>query len=282
MEIKKVFQNEIFWTLKRWWDMGQQANKRLVEMLGPELGSSFAKSNIGAGFYSWTVPQNDNWTPMTQCTADDLVLVQAQWEQLKDEVRTRLAKTPDLAEHIIEIPNEDYIFYQKNADGSVRLLITGWGFRNFKRVVITPPVTEAKPQGCPVTVGFTIDGQPVPQRPFAIVATKKNNERITGDDGLCQLGNIDPGSTVTLIDGPTHKVFTLTANPGQDTFLFDVTEPQEEEKATDDVILIEEPKQRNRIWEILLALLLIATLTALGFVFHEVIGELTNTINSAH
>ena len=107
MKIKEVALNEIHWTIDQW-NRGDQANDRLSEKLG-SLSRYFAKGNVGAETFTWSFDAPLKWTPLNKASEPEAVMARQRWEELKNEVKAKLADTPDLAEHILEIPNEDYI-----------------------------------------------------------------------------------------------------------------------------------------------------------------------------
>lgn len=221
MEIKKVSLNEIYWTIKAW-NVEQQANNRIKELLGPELASYFAKCNVGVGFYSWTT-LSGRWASIEEATAQEMSAIESQWEAVQAQVREKLAASPEMAERILEIPNKKYLYFSKDTDGTLNILVTGWGFRNFKRPHITPITKTQENKAHPVNVGFTHNGQQMPNRPFQVVAATKNNDFTTNADGIYSMGNIDNGKSITVIDGPTQKTFTFVVDDRID-YLFDVTE----------------------------------------------------------
>jgi len=221
MEIKKVNINEIYWTLKQW-NIGEQANYRLKECLGDELVKFFAKCKVGAGFYIWDTPTG-RWMPLEEATAEDLDDARNKWAEIQQQVRSKLSTKSDLAERILGIPNEKFLYYRRKEDNTVDLLVTGWGFRNFIRQRVTPITRQTEKSGHPVTVAFTINGEKTPYRPFQIVAEKKNNNLVTDADGNGSLGNLDLGKVVTIIDTVTGKSFSFTVEAIKSEYLFDVT-----------------------------------------------------------
>lgn len=287
MEIKKVFQNEIHWTIRQW-NVEQQANNRIREVLGEPLSQYFATCHVGADFYSWTTPANGKWLAMTQAPTDEVGGVKRKWEVLQQEVRTKLAAHPELAERILEIPNDEYIYYRWSQEGNVELLVTGWGFRNFKRPVYKPIVNPSDNHTRAVTVAFTCKGEKVPNRAFFIVATKKHNARVTDGEGNCDLGNLDIGTTVTLIDGPTQQPFAFTVEADKGEYTFEVPaaetvevpeeQPDQEVPVVTEIPQAETPKKRNPWLEVLMFILLLAALVAIGFLFHHGINALSSTI----
>ena len=224
MKIKEVALNEIHWTIDQW-NRGDQANDRLSEKLGP-LSRYFAKGNVGAETFTWSFDAPLKWTPLNKASEPEAVMARQRWEELKNEVKAKLADTPDLAEHILEIPNEDYIHCRTDETGATDILITGWGFRNFKKAGphIWGHQKEAD-KSHPVDISFILEGEKQPSRPFFIVAPKTRNEFTTDAEGNFRIGNkMEPGVTINVVDGPTQKTFQIVVDETQTEYVFDVTQ----------------------------------------------------------
>lgn len=302
MELKKVFQNEIYWTLKQW-NVEQQANIRIKELLGEELAKYFAKCNVGAGFYTWTTPTG-RWTSLEHASSEDIAEAHRKWDELKQQVRARLTNHTEVAERIISVPNDNFIFFRHREDGSMSIIITGWGFSKSYRPPVTPIVAEKNVKGQQVTVGFISDGEKVPNRPFQIVAERKNNNLITDTEGNCSLGKLDIGKVVTLIDTLSGKPFSFRVDALQTEYLFDVTEPkpepvpEPEPEPNPDPDIVDEPivttdkedlenelqeqkviAKHNPWLELLMWILLILTLITIGIGFYYGIDGLSDIIN---
>ena len=224
MKIKSVALNEIHWTIDQW-NQGQQANDRLSQKLGP-ASSYFAKCNVGANFYSWSVDAPGKWTPLSDAPENDAITARQRWEEVKQEVVSKLAPATDLSDKILTVPNEEYVFYRIDpASGQAEILITGWGFRNFKKAGPHLWGGAVQPETAhPVDVSFTVEGVAQPGRPFAIIAPKTRNEYVTDAQGVFRIGEkIEPGTVINLQDGPTEKEFQLTVEEKRIDYTFDVT-----------------------------------------------------------
>lgn len=223
MKIKEVATKEIHWLLP--WNPGPQANDRLRQKLGNSLCSYFARINVGKDSYVWNIDINGKWRPLTKDETAEEALARQRWDEVKQEVRAHLNSEIELVEKILTIPNDEYIYYQIDATGQVKVLVTGWGFTNFKGVVIGNGSGEIdKPTTHPVSVAFTIDGQKVPNRDFFIVAPQKNVPHTTDAEGNYALGNLSENTTFEVIDGPTGRKFSIQTDRTTTEYTFDVTE----------------------------------------------------------
>ena len=223
MKIKEVALNEIHWSLP--WNAGKQANDRLRQLLGENTSQYFARCSVGAAFYAWNVDTNARWTPLTKAEPSDEILVRKRLEEIKQEVCTKLGATANMTEKILQVPNEEYIFYTISEAGQVQVVITGWGFLNFKKPPIDPyKVVNVTSGSHPVTIAFTIDDEKVPNRDFFIVAQKKNTPHTTDGEGNYPLGKIAPDTALEFIDGPTGRHFNILTDRTTAEYTFDITE----------------------------------------------------------
>ena len=223
MKIKEVATNEIHWLLP--WNRNTQANDRLRQKLGNNLCSYFARCSVGADSYVWSVDINGKWQPLTDAQPTEKMLIDKRWDEVKQEVRTHLSSDIELAEKILTIPNDEYIYYQIDTAGQVKVLITGWGFNNFKGPVIGRGGVKLEDKDShPVSVSFTIDNEKVPNREFFIVTPQKNVPHTTDAEGNYSMGNIKVGTIFEVIDGPTGRKFSIQADHTMTEYTFDVTE----------------------------------------------------------
>jgi len=223
MKIKEVALNEIYWSIKSW-NVEQQANDYLKKKLG-DTSRYFAKCNVGHGYYSWDTEVIADWKPKNEASTTEEPLIAQKLGEVSTEVHAKLSAEPDLAEHILEIPNEAYIFYKITPDGQVDIIITGWGFRNFKK---TPPVqikTPPKKPIHPTTIAFAIDDEKLPNRPFTIKAswTQKPNMATTDAEGNFVIKE-EEGVSIEVIDQVTQKSFSFVVTNEKSEHIFDLTE----------------------------------------------------------
>ena len=223
MKIKEVALNEIYWSIKSW-NVEQQANDYLKKKLG-DPSRYFAKCNVGHGYYSWDTEVIADWKPKNEASTAEEPLIAQKLGEVSTEVHAKLSAEPDLAEHILEIPNEAYIFYKITPDGQVDIIITGWGFRNFKK---TPPVqikTPPKKPIHPTTIAFAIDDEKQPNRPFTIKAswTQKPNMATTDEEGNFVIKE-EEGVSIDVVDQETQKSFSFVVTNEKSEQVFDITE----------------------------------------------------------
>lgn len=227
IEIKKVPQREIFWLLSGF-NVGVQANTRINALLG-EMSTRFATSSVGGNFYAWYADQ-EGWLSRSGAPDELLSQIDNQWHNLCNAVRSRCSgASAKFAEALLTIPTLDYIFYRKQNDGTIEILITGWGFRNFKQstheeIVDTLPANN----GQTVHLAFLLAGSRSPNRQFTIKTPMRQVPHSTDANGLYFVGSqVKPGTEIEVTDTATGKVFTLVVEKEKELYEFDVTEQTE-------------------------------------------------------
>ena len=223
MKIKEVALSEIHWSINRW-NEGKQANDELRKRLG-DTAQYFATCNVGHAYYQWNTNINGNWLPLTDADANQLAMAEQRLTAIRSEVNAKMGSEPELAEQLFEVPTKDYIYFSTTPDGQLNVVITGWGFRNFKKDppfrIKTPPRKTAVPN----TIAFAIDNERLPNRAFTLKApwTTKPDQKVTGPDGLFSIEEA-AGTNLEIVDVETGKRFTVTLSDATPDHMLDITE----------------------------------------------------------
>lgn len=202
-------------------NVGDQANTRVRQYLG-EDHVCFAKCSVAAGRYMW-VSEETGWIPLNdQTPAFERSLVNAALRDLRSRVAQ---KAPNLADKILHVPNEDYIFYKIRPDGRAAVLLTAWGFRGLKPNPTPPPNPFVVNDPISVCVSFLRDGVRVPHHRFTIVGQVSNNIYETDDMGVCDFGKgFNVGELFEIEDVESNRLFNFRVEQGKSEYSFDITE----------------------------------------------------------
>lgn len=242
MEIKRVSTSEIHWSIG--WNAPQQAYSRLKEKIG-DTSNYFAMLKVGNATYNWLVESVGQWRPMGLASDSDKVLILEKTEQIKQEVFAKLPDDDTLANKICQVPNyEEYIFYKTDANGQLDIIITGWGFHNFKKAGPFIDTWPPLPKMYSTTIAFIADGQRLPNRLFSIITPKMRKPDATDADGI-RIFKEYPGKALTVIDEQTQRQFNFTTTDSDAMLEFDVTEdaPTSELPSTEEP-LVEKPSAK--------------------------------------
>lgn len=223
MKIKEVASNEIHWSIRRW-NEGKQANDEMRRRLG-DTARYFASCNIGHGYFQWNTNTIGQWQPLNEADPAQQELVAQRVEEIRQEVNAKMTDEPELAEQMLEVPTIDYYYFRELPTGGVDVVITGWGYRNFKK---DPPFRVKTPQkkaARPTTIAFAIEGQKQPCRPFTLRASWTSNpdQKVTGDDGLFTIQE-PVGTQLEVVDVTTGKRFNIQVSDTNTDIVFDVTD----------------------------------------------------------
>ena len=220
MEIKNVRVNEIHWSIG--WNASQEANKRLKDKIG-ETSKYFAQLKVGNATYNWIVDVIGKWRPLGMAPVTDKYFILEKVEEIRQEVFDKLRDDYNLAEKICQVPNyEEYIFYKDNTYGGFDIVITGWGFHNFKKAGPFKETWPPRPAKHATTIAFTIDGERQPQRAFSVVTPQMQKPDVTDDQGVHVFTEY-AGMTITVIDDATQQKFTFTTEDQDSVLEFDIT-----------------------------------------------------------
>ncbi len=204
-------------------NIGEQANNMIKRALG-DLAVHFAPMKIGAGFYTWTFPEED-WIKLSDMPPGDEEQVQKGLREIKAAVGS---KAPAISTQILTVPNEGYIYYRRTSSGSIDIKFVAWGFKNYKSPPPGTIIINKESQGSTqdVKVAFLVDGMPIPNREFLSIFPdqKKPNVFATHEDGYYTYKSTKAGTVIKVIDKMTGKEFSLLVIDGQEKYEFDVTQ----------------------------------------------------------
>ena len=220
MEIKNVRVNEIHWSIG--WNASQEANKRLNDKIG-ETSKYFAQLKVGNATYNWIVDTVGKWRPMGMAPDSDKSIIMEKADEIRNEVFSKLSDDENLATKICQVPNyEEYIFYKDNEDGTLDVVITGWGFHNFKKAGPFIETWPPRPVMHSTTIAFIINGERQPLRPFSIVTPKMQKPDVTDEQGIRTFKEY-AGLNITIIDDATQRQFNFTTEEYDTEHEFDIT-----------------------------------------------------------
>ena len=226
---KRISHNEAQWTLSpQKINPNDQANRLIQNKVDSETYRHFAKLNVGVGFFEWTFTCPTEPKTLTEASEDEKTAVMEAYNKLAEDVVACFGDSYIIGQRIMQVPNEDYIFYYTDDNGQIQIILTGWGFIN-KRNAFMPPKPPKKEFGQepkPINIGFIREGEMLPNRAFLFKATSqiKPNELITSEDGFYHFDKpFKNGSEFIITDKESGKEFSLTTDASLTEFVFDIT-----------------------------------------------------------
>lgn len=227
---KKIKHNEAHWTLSpQGINPNDQANRLLQSKIDSNINRHFAKLNVGQGFFEWTFTCDSEPMILSQAPEDDAMVVWDEYNKLGEQVTRAFGENSIIAQRILHVPNEDFIYYYKDAAGMIQIVLTGWGFAN-RRGPSVGPIQKELPLEDPdpiINIGFMRDGEMVGDRKFLLSTAGqiKPNELTTSADGFYHFDKtFKKGSEFSVTDQASGKEFPLKVTADQLDYIFDITQ----------------------------------------------------------
>lgn len=195
---------------------------RVYAALKKELQNSenqiFTERIPGHEYLQWELP-GEGWVSLAE--GDPLMAQEVQQELLrrKQVILQRFGKNQAMAQKILSVPDDQYVYYKPAADGSLQIRLTAWGYRYPERVggggstgLVDPQLN--KESAC---IHILYDNKPLPNKEFYLNGFKRS----TDDSGVYSIGNLPIGYKFTIqVDGQQQIV---EIQQGQGNIRIDVT-----------------------------------------------------------
>lgn len=201
---------------------GNQSYDELYKMLNANLAATdnpFTKRIPGSGYLQWDLP-GEGWKPLTEVDPLAESQVKTEKERLIDVVMTAFGPNRQLAQKVLTVPDDNYIYYRPNKNGGVEVKFTAWGYKYPIRINnpdIEVPI-QPKEDMQEVVIKISYNGQGLPAYEFTVDSFK----RVTGADGSLLLGVLPVGNTYT-IDTPDGHHAQIVIVKNQRDYVIDVT-----------------------------------------------------------
>lgn len=223
-KLKEVPNAEVHWQVAGW-NIKDQANFRIKQLLDPADVSCFAPIYVNPSSYYWSAKDVSGWKPLSSATDQEKETARAALQRMKDNALRRNPSQGSLIDKVFTYPNDDFVLLRYNDGGKMELMVTGWGFANLNRTrggVITDIVDRKEINE--ITLSFIIDGQAVPNRDFEYLQGMNFVPAVTDAQGIYNFGRIKEGTTVNVRDVNTGTQSITTVTPEVKHIDVDVTQ----------------------------------------------------------
>lgn len=190
--------------------------KELCVKLGDD--NPFARFSIGFGHYVWS-DNRYQWKKITDANDLEKQLVQDELSKTITRISSRIGSKTAAA--LFTTPDDSYIYYNDD-NGSIKILITGWGFKKPERRISGGDVNEIKKKN-PVNLSFSYDGVRQPNYDFIIKLERQEKSLKTDSDGFYKFSNLKVGEHFIIKDVKSEKEFTFNVIEGQSEYDYDIT-----------------------------------------------------------
>ena len=195
---------------------------RVFNTLKKQFGDSddmiFSERTAGHDYLQWELP-GDGWQSLSD--SDPLMSQEVKKELIRRQksVGAKFGGNQQMAQRVLTVPDDSYIYYKPSASGQLLILLTAWGYRYPERVNSGPAIGSINPHKSTKSVSILLeyDGKPVRNKEIRL----NGFSRTTDDKGRYDLGELPIGYQFDVdIDKQHHQI---TVADGMDVLKFDLT-----------------------------------------------------------
>lgn len=195
---------------------------RVYATLRKQLGEGdeqlFTERIPGHEYLQWELP-GTGWTSLAE--SDPLMSQEVRNELIRRQkaINDRFGSNQDMAQRILTVPDDTYVYYKADENGHLVIRLTAWGYRYPERIGGGTATTQRviKNPTEHVTVKLLYDGNPMPGKAFKV----NGFMRATDTSGTFDVGDLPIGYQMDVdVDGQSQHV---TVMPGQGEIVIDAT-----------------------------------------------------------
>lgn len=162
----------------------------LTRQFGKDSENLFSERIPGHEYLQWVLP-GDGWTALSQGDPIMSEQVRIELRKRREHVISRFGANVDMANRVLTVPDDEYIYYKADANGAIDIKLTAWGYRYPERVDggNASGAVDHQSETENITIKLTSNGKPVGGKEFKINGYKRK----TDANGLLPLGNIPVG-----------------------------------------------------------------------------------------
>lgn len=221
--LKKVSSNEIY----RVANISYDAMYDMLKKILPPEKMIFAQQKVGYSQIFW-VHSESGWQSFETADADMRGLITAEIARQQIEICNLLSVQPSLSKMVdmlFTTPGDEYYFYRTNNQGTIDVLITGWGYKKPLRKIVDDASLHIDNTLQKAVVQFVIDGKPVPNYNFSIVLGSLSPVSTSTDaEGRYLLAERAKIGCMYHIEDPLNgKTFDIEVKAGKELYICDVT-----------------------------------------------------------
>lgn len=179
----------------------------------------FTERIPGNDYLQWELP-GDGWISLSE--GDPLFSQEVKQEVLrkKQNIIQRFGTNQEMAQKILSVPDDSYIYYKLDDNGKLRIRLTAWGYRYPERVGGGGAMGKHNPKGETehVRIHITYDGKPLEGKTLYL----QGIEHHTNSSGVYAIGDLPIGYQFELKVDDTKR--NITVQSGQGDIEIDTTE----------------------------------------------------------
>lgn len=191
----------------------------LKKQLGEGDEQLFTERIPGHEYLQWELP-GEGWNSLSE--GDPLMAQEVRQELLRRQqsVCSRFGANQEMAQRILTVPDDSYVYYKADDTGHLLIRLTAWGYRYPERIIGVDISGHQMPKDQVefVRIHLLYDGKPMPCKDFRL----NGFTRLTGEDGCMEVGELPVGYQMDIdVDEQHHHVTVL---PGQGDIRIDLTQ----------------------------------------------------------
>lgn len=190
----------------------------LQKKLGEKERMLFAERTPGNNYLQWTLP-GDGWIALSNGDSLTEQLVRKELSTLQRNVCAQFGDNQEMAQAILSVPSDEYVYYKPDASGNMMIKLTAWGYR-FPEIIGTDLTGIIQPKTLTehVSISLVYDGKPIPNKALRL----NSFDRIVDDRGIFDVGDLPIGYQfdVTAENERRH----ITVKQGEGNIVIDLTE----------------------------------------------------------
>lgn len=191
----------------------------LKKQLGDDKAQLFTERTPGHGYLQWELP-GEGWEPLSEAEPFIAIEVRRLLEEKSRHIRQLFGSNQNAAQSVLSVPDDSYVYYKANSDGTPIVKLTAWGYKYPVRVAggSISGLVDPNVEKCYVAVHVVNDGKPVAEKEIYVNGFK----RFTDNDGTYEIGELPVGYQFDVEVGNVKQHVTVKSQQGEITF--DITE----------------------------------------------------------
>ncbi len=189
----------------------------LKKQFGENEQTLFTERKPGHEYLQWVLP-DEGWKPITE--ADPLMgnEIERELQRRKALVYEKFGSNQAMAQRILSVPDNSYVYYKATPNGLLDIKLTAWGYRYPERIggsLVVGNIDNTKKRT--LSLSFLDNGKGIPNMSFRL----NGYTRTTDENGEYPIGDLPVGYQFDVDFDGVHQHFVVKDT--DDTFVFDCT-----------------------------------------------------------
>lgn len=189
-----------------------RAYTALKKKLGQHPDFLFTERIPGHEYLQWVLP-GEGWVALSE--ADPIIAdeVRKKLHQSRQSVVAAFGQNTGMAERVLYVPDDSFIYYKTDGNGHISIKLTAWGYRYPERVdghvAVGNVGIKKKTENTGILILF--DGKPLPNKTIKL----NGFNRTTNKEGRLDIGELPVGYQFDIDVDDIHRHVEVTEGNGQ-------------------------------------------------------------------